>query len=160
MAAPGAAPRRAVTQRDVDVLLKYVALLRLPPTERRAACDDLLDHLAAHEGPLPLSTCIFIAAHGCAEHAFDVIGAALDHRREIKPDNHEAFGMARAQSALQLFVRVPGEPIWKHPRFPALCARLGLAQYWLDTMKWPDCADEVDYDFRAACADAVGESRN
>lgn len=38
------------------------------------------------------------------------------------------------------------------PRFVKLCARLGLVEYWLATQNWPDCADDVPYDFRAECA--------
>jgi TolB-like protein/tetratricopeptide (TPR) repeat protein len=34
------------------------------------------------------------------------------------------------------------------PRFPRLCAKLGLVDYWIETDKWPDCANEVPYDFR------------
>ena len=37
------------------------------------------------------------------------------------------------------------------PRFPRLCARLGLVEFWSASGKWPDCVDEVPYDFRAAC---------
>jgi TolB-like protein len=37
------------------------------------------------------------------------------------------------------------------PRFVHLCARLGLVQYWTATKHWPDCADEVPYDFREEC---------
>ena len=40
------------------------------------------------------------------------------------------------------------------PRFPRLCARLGLVEFWLASGKWPDCADEVPYDFHAECAQA------
>jgi hypothetical protein len=40
------------------------------------------------------------------------------------------------------------------PRFAFLCARLGLVEFWTATGKWPDCADEVLYDFRAECAKA------
>lgn len=155
LAEPGAPPRRAVHERDIDVLRNYVRLLRLAPDERLKACDQLLDAVAADDGPLPLSTCMFAASHGCADRAFDVINAALDGGRALKPDNHEAFGMARSQSSLQLFVSTGGTPAWTHPRFPALCARVGLAQYWLETKKWPDCATETPYDFRAACAEAV-----
>ena len=32
------------------------------------------------------------------------------------------------------------------PRFLKLCARLGLVEYWLETLKWPDCAEVVPYD--------------
>ena len=156
LARPENVPKRGATRRDVDVLLNYVNLLRATPEDRRAACEQMLDGLAASDEPLALSTCIFAAAHGCADRAFDVIHAALDAGRQLKPDNHEAFGMARSQSPLQLFVSISGEPIWKHPRFPALAARIGLAQYWLATKKWPDCAAETAYDFKAACAAAVG----
>jgi hypothetical protein len=38
------------------------------------------------------------------------------------------------------------------PRFVPLCARLGLVQFWLTTGKWPDCVDDVPYDFKAECA--------
>lgn len=34
-------------------------------------------------------------------------------------------------------------------RFVTLCAQLGLAQYWTETNRWPDCADWVSYDFRS-----------
>lgn len=155
LAHPDNVPKRGTSQRDVDVLVNYVTLLRLPPAERRAACEQMLDALEASEEPLALSSCIFGAGHGCADRAFDVIEAAIDAGRQLKPDNHDGFGMARSQSPLQLFVSGSGEPIWKHPRFPALCAKLGLAQYWLETKKWPDCASETPYDFKTACADAV-----
>ena len=42
------------------------------------------------------------------------------------------------------------------PRFPRLCARLGLVEFWLATGQWPDCADEVPYHFRQECERARG----
>jgi hypothetical protein len=36
-------------------------------------------------------------------------------------------------------------------RFIRLCARLGLVAYWITTQKWPDCVDEVPYDFKDEC---------
>jgi hypothetical protein len=41
-------------------------------------------------------------------------------------------------------------------RFVSLCARLGLVEFWLATGKWPDCVDEVPYDFKAECEKARG----
>jgi adenylate cyclase len=155
MAAPAALPHRGIGTRDVEVLARYVALLRQAPEERRRSCEELLSELDGATGPLALSTCIFAAGQGCGDRAFEVLGAAIRAGRDIKPVNHDAFGMARAQSALQLFVAVPGVPVWKHKNFPELCARLGLAQYWLESGKWPDCASEVDYDFKTACKEAV-----
>ncbi len=40
------------------------------------------------------------------------------------------------------------------PRFARLCARLGLVEFWTATGKWPDCAEEVPYDFKGECAKA------
>jgi hypothetical protein len=37
-------------------------------------------------------------------------------------------------------------------RFPRLCARLGLVEFWMATGKWPDCAAELPYDFKLECA--------
>ena len=45
------------------------------------------------------------------------------------------------------------------PRFPRLCARLGLVEFWLASGQWPDCADEVPYDFRQECESAKGVPR-
>lgn len=39
----------------------------------------------------------------------------------------------------------------RRPALPRLCARLGLVEFWSASGKWPDCVDEVPYDFRAAC---------
>jgi adenylate cyclase len=35
------------------------------------------------------------------------------------------------------------------PRFPRLCAKMGLCDYWQASGRWPDCADQVAYDFRS-----------
>jgi len=40
------------------------------------------------------------------------------------------------------------------PRFVRLCARLGLVAFWLATDTWPDCVDQVPYDFKAECEKA------
>ena len=41
-------------------------------------------------------------------------------------------------------------------RFVSLCAKLGHCHYWVETGNWPDCADEVDYDFRAEARRLAG----
>lgn len=46
-------------------------------------------------------------------------------------------------------------------RFPRLCARLGLVEFWMATGKRPDCAAEVPYDFehkRARVKDVAKEA--
>ncbi len=107
--------------------------------------------MAQGNGPLTLSTCLVAGGYGCVDQAFDVLEQALDQGRALRPDPFDGFGMARSQAPLQIFVATGGEPLWRNPRFARLAARLGLAQYWLGSKKWPDCADAVEYDFRAAC---------
>jgi adenylate cyclase len=154
LAAPMAAPRHGVEERDIAVLRNYVALIRLGGAERQVACERMLSQLAHAPGPLPLSSVIFAAGSGCAESAFNLIEQALDAGRALKPDNHAGFGMARAQSPLQLFVAAGGPAFWSHARFPRLAARLGLTRYWIESKKWPDCATQTTYDFKAACREA------
>jgi TolB-like protein len=155
LAAPGAAPRRGVTRHDVRVLKQYVGLLRHTPEERHAAADAILSALARSTGPVPLSSCMTAARFGSAERAFDLIERAIERGRPLCSDPHVAFGMARSQSSLQLFVHNGGEPFFMHKRFPKLCARLGLAQYWIESDHWPDCAAGAAYDFKGACQEAV-----
>ena len=44
-------------------------------------------------------------------------------------------------------------------RFARLCARLGLVEFWLASGLWPDCADEVPYDFRRECERVRGVAK-
>jgi TolB-like protein len=43
------------------------------------------------------------------------------------------------------------DALYRDPRFVKLCWRLGLCDYWVQTGRWPDCADlpGLPYDFRA-----------
>lgn len=158
LAAPGAPPKRGVSAQDVEVLRNYIVLLRLPETKQRSAALEILRRAEAAPGPLPISSCMLAASFGCADEAFDLFSRALDAERPLRPDMHDAFGMARAQTPLQLFTSNGRTPLCHHPRFPAFAARLGLTQYWLESNKWPDCAAMVSFDFKQACADAVAAS--
>jgi tetratricopeptide (TPR) repeat protein len=50
-----------------------------------------------------------------------------------------------------IFSQAHNRAMIQDPRFPRLCARLGLCSYWIDTERWPDCAVEAGYDFQAEC---------
>jgi hypothetical protein len=53
-----------------------------------------------------------------------------------------------------LHVLYQSRRLMRDPRFVALCARLGLCDYWVRSGRWPDCAQEgvLPYDFKAECA--------
>lgn len=44
-------------------------------------------------------------------------------------------------------------------RFPRLCARLGLCDFWLATDRWPDCVSDTPYDFKVECERAQDAKR-
>jgi TolB-like protein len=84
------------------------------------------------------------AMYGLIER--DDLGRLRDPRRGYEP------GDLGAQS---LFFRKAAR-FRSDPRFVRLCARLGLVTHWIETDRWPDCADQTPYDFRAACRDVDG----
>jgi hypothetical protein len=43
------------------------------------------------------------------------------------------------------------------PRFARFCRHVGLVDYWITSGRWPDCASEVPYDFKAECEKAAQE---
>ena len=57
---------------------------------------------------------------------------------------------ARQSPSFLFMARSAG--VIRDPRALRLCAKLGLCDYWLATDRWPDCADDTPYDFRAEAA--------
>ena len=55
------------------------------------------------------------------------------------------------QTSTLLFNTTHNFGMMRDPRFPRLCAKLGLCDYWVKTDCWPDCADAglLPYDFKA-----------
>ena len=84
------------------------------------------------------------AIYGLIER--DDLGRLRDPRRGYEP------GDLGAQS---LFFRKAAR-FRSDPRFVRLCDRLGLVSHWTRTDRWPDCADQTPYDFRAACRGVGG----
>lgn len=58
-----------------------------------------------------------------------------------------------ASNSGNIFSPALHEGFLNDPRFPRLCRKLGLVDYWMETDRWPDCADDgvLPYDFKAEC---------
>jgi TolB-like protein len=56
-----------------------------------------------------------------------------------------------------IFLRIFSAALIDDPRFLRLCGKIGLVHYWLETGRWPDCADQVPYDFRAEARKVAAE---
>ncbi len=92
------------------------------------------------------------AAHlGLVDEAYSTVEHAHLGPRGTPDD---IMGPDGYRPALLFQARMP--EIRNDPRFVPLCARLGLVQFWITSGRWPDCADQVPYDFRSECHKAQG----
>jgi len=64
-------------------------------------------------------------------------------------DNDDVMGIDAYRTYFLFHAAYPN--LRADPRFVRLCARLGLVHYWTTTKNWPDCVDEVPYDFKDEC---------
>jgi TolB-like protein len=106
-------------------------------------------------GSILLSPLGYLCGYGCAEEVFELVEkASFAHL-------FQASGRLLPGDVAITHIYLPiAKPLRDDPRFLRLCAKLGLVDYWLQTDRWPDCADQVPYDFRAqarALADARPE---
>lgn len=100
-------------------------------------------------GFVDVSRLVYAANLGLREETYRM--AASTRLGPVGTDD-DIMGPDGYRSSLLFQVRMP--EIRQDPRFVRLCARLGLVEYWNATGKWPDCVDEVPYDFRAECEKA------
>ena len=121
--------------------------IRNPTVEKRSrvlkSLTDLVDRTGHLEAGFGL---VFAGAFGFVDEAY-----ALLDRAKLGPSgaSSDARGFI-AYSPAPLFMTAFPE-LRADPRFVKLCARLGLVEYWLEALEWPDCATVVPYDFKAEC---------
>jgi hypothetical protein len=103
-------------------------------------------------GQIDISSICLLAELG---HAEEVLTLALTMTDSALAE--AAFGpYGNVFNTAQLFGRFQ-PAIRRDRRFVEVCARFGLADYWLATDIWPDCVEEVApyYDFKAECRRAA-----
>jgi TolB-like protein len=108
--------------------------------------------LAAHfkkTGCVDVSRLVYAAHLGLVDEAYHTAETARLGPRGAADD---IMGPDGYRTALLFHAGMP--ELRNDPRFVPLCARLGLVEFWLATGKWPDCVDEVPYDFKAECEKA------
>jgi TolB-like protein/DNA-binding winged helix-turn-helix (wHTH) protein len=123
-------------------ILHYGAVLRGDdPAPRRRFLERLRAHAARGE-PVALNRLGQLCLYGFEEEALDIAEQAnFDHM--FDPDGP----MPSFVFPGVLFG--PWSSMNRNPRFVALCARLGLCDYWVRSGRWPDCAGHLPYDFQA-----------
>ena len=100
----------------------------------------------ADTGGTDISRLVYSAHLGLVNEAYEVaetarLGPAGNSKHIMGPDAYRT----------SLLFQTAMPEMRNDPRFPRLCARLGLVDYWTTTDTWPDCAGEVPYDFKAEC---------
>ena len=127
--------------------LSFIRAKRDPSPERIAAWWDEVRDFVAKTGSVDVGRLAYSAHLGLVDEAYEIAETAA-----LGPTGttYDIMGPDGYRPTLMFQAGMP--ELRNDPRFPRLCARLGLVELWLATGKWPDCADEVPYDFRAACA--------
>jgi TolB-like protein/class 3 adenylate cyclase len=127
--------------------LPFIRTKRDPTPQNIEAWRSNFEAQVNKTGRIDVSRIVYSAHLGLVEEAYRAaetahLGPAGTRDDIMGPDGYRTSLMFQA-----------GMPELRNdPRFAHLCARLGLVEFWMTTDKWPDCADEVPYDFRAECA--------
>ncbi|MFN7303374.1 MAG: BTAD domain-containing putative transcriptional regulator [Phenylobacterium sp.] len=123
--------------------------------EARVANSGLATQFLASQKALLESTGLIALSHlgrlcqlGLADEAFALVEAS-----DFSPYFSAGTRLAPPDVGLSCLFCVDQRDLRADPRFLRLCTKLGLCDYWVRSGNWPDCADEVDYDFRALARD-------
>jgi TolB-like protein/class 3 adenylate cyclase len=135
--------------REFQEGLPFIRAKRDPSPANIGAWRSALEAHVAETGCVDVSRLVYSAHLGLVDEAYR---AAESTRLGPAGISADMMGPDGYRTALLFQARMP--ELRDDPRFVRLCARLGLVEFWMETGKWPDCADEVPYDFRVECAKA------
>jgi hypothetical protein len=129
----------------------FIRAERDPTAENIGKIRDALEAHVAKTGAVDVTRLVYAAHLGLVD---DVYRLAESARLGPRGAADDVIGPDAYRTGMLFWKGMP--EIRNDPRFVQLCARLGLVEFWLATQKWPDCADEAPYDFKAACEAARG----
>jgi TolB-like protein/tetratricopeptide (TPR) repeat protein len=129
--------------------LPFIRAKRDPTPENIGGWRSALESHVNKTGCVDVSRLVYSAHLGLVEEAYR---AAETARLGPAGTSDDIMGPDGYRTSLLFQAGMP--ELRNDPRFARLCARLGLVEFWMATGKWPDCADEVPYDFKVECAKA------
>jgi TolB-like protein/tetratricopeptide (TPR) repeat protein len=135
--------------REFQDTLPFIEAKRDPSPESRSCWLEGLSSNVERTGCVDVSRLVYSAHLGLIDEAFEMAATA---RLGPTGASGDIMGPDAYRTSLMFQATMP--ELRNDRRFPALCARLGLVEFWITSGKWPDCADEVPYDFRAECETA------
>jgi TolB-like protein len=142
---------------DGSMLREFIAYgeaLREPrPDVKEAALRSAKEALGRH-GTLPARTFRFLHQLGLVDETFELI-EECSFAYMFDPEQRSPNGTV---GETIIFSAISNAAMMRDIRFVALCAKLGLCDYWVKTGRWPDCAEAVAsyYDFKAEARRLAG----
>jgi TolB-like protein len=135
--------------RELEAGLDFIRAKRDPTPENVGGIRSALEAQVRERGCVEVSQLVYAAHLGLVEDAYRAAEAA--RLGPVGPQD-DVMGPDAYRTGMLFHVGMP--ELRNDPRFPRLCARLGLVEFWTASGRWPDCAETVPYDFRAECAKA------
>jgi TolB-like protein/tetratricopeptide (TPR) repeat protein len=135
--------------REFEEGLAFIRTKRDPSPENISNWRRDLETHVSKTGWTDCSRLVYAAHLGLVDEAYEI--AATARLGPVGGDD-DIMGPDAYRTSMLFQARMP--ELRNDTRFTRLCARLGLVEYWMTTGKWPDCADEVQYDFKSECAKA------
>jgi TolB-like protein len=133
--------------REFQDTIPFVRAKRDPTPEHIGAWRSAFESHVATTGGVDVARMVYAAHLGLVDEAYRAADGA---RLGPAGGGDDIMGPDGYRTALLFQAGMP--ELRNDPRFPHLCARLGLVEFWASSGKWPDCAAEVPYDFKLECA--------
>ena len=137
--------------REFQDTIPFVRAKLDPTHEHIDAWRSEFESQVASSGGVDVARLVYAAHLGLVDEAYR---AAEGARLGPAGKDGDIMGPDGYRTSLLFQANMP--ELRNDPRFPRLCARLGLVAFWQASGQWPDCADEVPYDFRHECARVQG----
>ncbi len=132
--------------RELEAGLPFIRTKRHPSEHTIGEWAREFDASVAKTGCVDVAQLVYTAHLGLIDQAYE---AALNAWLGPNGSDGDILGPDGYRTSLLFQANMP--ELRDDKRFPALCARLGLVEFWTSTGKWPDCAEQVPYDFKAEC---------
>jgi tetratricopeptide (TPR) repeat protein len=142
-------PSAKAPLREFQDGLAFIQAKRNPTPENIGGIRSALEAHFMRTGWVDVSRLVYAAHLGLVDEAYRTAANARLGPRGAADD---LMGPDGYRTALLFHAGMP--ELRNDPRFVPLCARLGLVEFWLSSGEWPDCVDEVPYDFKAECEKA------
>jgi len=126
--------------------LAFIRAKRDPTPENVGGIRAALEAHVGETGSVDAARLVYAAHLGLVDEAYAAVAKARLGPRGAADD---IMGPDAYRTGLMFHAGMP--ELRDDPRFVPLCARLGLVEFWTASGRWPDCVDDVPYDFKVAC---------